>query len=239
MAEMIESALLETLTVADKTVEFRFERPTTWTFEPGQHLELVLPELVHPDDKGNQRSFSIASIPSDPYLAITTRLRDSGFKQTLGTLRLGAKVQIGGPYGSFLLHEDTTKPAAFMGGGIGITPFLSLLRWNETHPTGHEYTLLYSNHDRRSMSYHPYLNELGTQEWFDYHPTLTDEAGGEWPGHQGRITTTFVRETVKDPLASVWYLAGPPSFVVAMQHLLNAMGVSRDHIKSEDFSGYD
>lgn len=239
MPEPLSVPFLDKSEIAESTQEFHFEKPGSWTFEPGQHLELTLPRLLLPDDKGSSRSFSIASIPSDPMIAIATRIRPSGFKQTLASLQPGAIVQISGPYGSFVLHEDRTKPAVFLAGGIGITPFMSFLRETEYHPTGHRYILFYSNQTLGALSYHDQLQHLADEGVFTYLPTLTDDPRAVWPGHFGRIDQIWLESTVDQPSQAIWYLAGPPGFVVAMQNLLKNMGVSRDNVKSEDFSGYD
>src|SRR5215831_19925330 len=114
--------------VAEGTMAFHFDRPAGFEFVPGQTMDITLNNPPETDAEGNVRTFSIASAPGDPGLMITTRLRDTAFKRVLQSIALPAEVKLDGPHGSFMLHKNTAKPAVFLAGGIGITPFFSIIQ---------------------------------------------------------------------------------------------------------------
>src|SRR6185436_7495891 len=101
--------------VAEGTMAFHFERPAGFRHESGQNALFTL--------AGESRTFSIASAPYEAHLTVATRMRDSVFKRTLKTAQPGLKIEIDGPDGIMTLHEDAARPAVFLAGGIGITPF--------------------------------------------------------------------------------------------------------------------
>src|SRR5580700_11947518 len=113
--------------VAERTVAFHFEKPPNWTFKAGQCLDITLLDPTETDAEGNTRTFSIASAPHEETLMVATRIRDTAFKRVLQSMPLGSAVKIEGPSGNLTLHNNATRAAAFLAGGIGITPFRSIL----------------------------------------------------------------------------------------------------------------
>src|SRR5690349_15824858 len=118
-------------TVARGTSAFRLARPEGFAFAAGQAVNLTLVDPPETDAKGSSRTFSIASGPSESTLQIATRMRDTAFKRVLGSLAPGAALKIRGPMGKFILPEDPSRPVVLLAGGIGITPFMSMLREEE------------------------------------------------------------------------------------------------------------
>jgi ferredoxin-NADP reductase len=120
------SALLGRELVADRTMAFRFAKPAGWSYRAGQFVDLTLIEPPETDAEGNTRGFSISSAPTENVIMITTRLRDTAFKRVLQELPLGTAVKVEGPFGDLRLHH-AARPAVLLAGGIGITPFRSIL----------------------------------------------------------------------------------------------------------------
>jgi len=120
-----QSTLLGRTPVAEGTMAFQFEKPPDFVFKAGQYIDLTLSGSQHGSSNGLTHTFSIASSPFDEELLVTTRMRNTVFKQALSFLPIGSGVKIEGPMGSFRLHNNTTGPAVFLAGGIGIAPFLS------------------------------------------------------------------------------------------------------------------
>lgn len=108
--------------VARDTSAFRLQKPEGFSFRAGQAVYVTLPGQKETDSKGGIRTFSIASAPQEPDLVIATRMTDTAFKRCLAELPAGSPVAIEGPYGDLTLDGDT-RPAVFLAGGIGITPF--------------------------------------------------------------------------------------------------------------------
>src|SRR5512140_3663643 len=120
-------ALRTSETLADGTMAFHFDRPEGFTFKPGQAIELLLPDG---DGAGKEagHAFSLVGAPFEGELVIATRMRDTPYKRALGRLRPGATARFEGPFGAMTLHKDASRAAVFIAGGIGITPFMSMLR---------------------------------------------------------------------------------------------------------------
>jgi ferredoxin-NADP reductase len=113
--------------VAEQTMAFCFDKPATFRFTPGQFIELTLLTPPESDTGSNSRAFSIASAPYEDSIMAATRLRDTAFKRVLSHLPLGTEVRVDGPYGNLKLHHDESRAAVVLTGGIGITPFRSIL----------------------------------------------------------------------------------------------------------------
>src|ERR1700681_1360292 len=113
--------------VAGGTMAFWFEKPSGWTFKAGQYLDMTLLDPPETDSEGNVRSFSIASAPHEESLMVATRMRNTAFKRVLNAMPLGSAVKIEGPSGSLTLHDNVKRTAVFLAGGIGITPFRSIV----------------------------------------------------------------------------------------------------------------
>src|ERR1039457_4080586 len=120
------STLIRREEVAEGTVAFHFEKPSGFSFRAGQFADMTLTDPPETDAKGNTRTFSIASPPFANELVFTTRMRDTAFKRSLKRVSLTAEVKISPAAGSFTLHKNLARPAIFLAGGIGITPFFGL-----------------------------------------------------------------------------------------------------------------
>ena len=223
--------------VASGTESFLFERPPRFDFTAGQFLEMTL-AVAPPED--DLRSFSISSAPCEPELMITTRLRDSAFKQALRELQPGAEVQIAGPYGSFVLKSDAPRPLVFVAGGIGITPIRSILTQAAFDADLRETFLFYSNRRAEEAAF---VEELARMEsrpsGLRLVSTLTGaEATNEgWAGEQGRVDLDMIARYV-DPAAATFYVSGPPAMVSGLRDVLAGSGIERGRIRIERFDGY-
>lgn len=226
--------------VAEGTMAFRFEKPEGFSFEPGQ---AVCFELVdRPSGVGqSHRAFSLVSAPFENTLVVATRMRDSAFKRGLKALPDGASIKLEGPFGELTLHDDTTRPAVFIAGGIGITPFISVLRQAAKDGLPHRLFLIYSN---RRPEEAPFLDELQGLEQqsknFRLLATMTDmmKSARKWDGQTRRINADMVKRFVGDLVAPIYYVVGPPAMVKAMQGVLRETGVAEDSIRTEEFYGY-
>ena len=227
--------------VADGTMAFHFERPADFNFKAGQAIDLILPALSANDVKPGRHTFSIVSAPYENCLTIATRMRGSPFKQAMGCLTAGACVELDGPFGSLTLHNDRRRPAIIIAGGIGITPFVSILRQAAKEQLAQGFILIYSNRRPEDAAF---LAELQSKEAhmanLQLIPTMTQSGQSKlaWTGKTGQIDTGMLKQVAAGQSAPIYYLAGPPAFVEAMQDLLNETGVDDDDIRSEGFYGY-
>lgn len=127
----IKLPVIKQRTTAEKTYEVSFNLSgKSFSFIAGQYIRVTVPKLLYDDQKGPSRVFTIASSPNEKNkLAIAFRDSESGFKKTLLELSQGSLVEIEGPFGYFTLPKNTSRPLIFIASGIGITPFLSMIRF--------------------------------------------------------------------------------------------------------------
>jgi len=157
----LSSKLMRREEVAKGTMAFHFEKPSGFNFKAGQFADVTLTNPPETDAEGNTRTFSIASPPFENELVFTTRMRDTAFKRSLKNVPLATEVNIGSAAGSFTLHKNPAKPAVFLAGGIGITPFLSIVRQADRDGLSHQLYLFYSNRRPEDAAF---LNTLQTLE---------------------------------------------------------------------------
>jgi ferredoxin-NADP reductase len=227
--------------VAEGTLAFYFDKPAGFAFKAGQFVEMTLVDPPETDSEGNGRAFSIASAPSEPDLMIATRMRDTAFKRVLKAVPLGSEVQIEGPFGDLILHNNSARPAALIAGGIGITPFRSILFRAAKEKLPHRLFLFYSNRRPEDAAFLGELQQLQA-EYPNYTlvGTMTETKGTPyaWQGERGQITKEMLMKYLGELSGPLYYLAGPPPMVGAMQRVLNSAGVNDDDIRSEEFAGY-
>jgi ferredoxin-NADP reductase len=227
--------------VAERTMAFQFEKPEGFAFKAGQFIDMTLINPSETDGEGNGRAFSIASAPDEGTLLVATRMRDTAFKRVLGTMPIGLQVKIDGPFGNLVLHNNQARTAVFLAGGIGITPFRSILLRATRERLPHRLFCFYAN---RRPEDAPFLQELealqrNNQAW-TFVPTMTDMSRPDrsWRGETGRIDQAMLATHLKSAVSPIYYIAGPPGMVRAMRTLLNSMGVDDDDIRTEEFAGY-
>lgn len=222
--------------VARGTIAFRLQKPEGFTFTAGQAVYATLPGQKETDTKGNIRTFSIASAPQEPELVIATRMTDSAFKRSLATLPAGLPVGIEGPYGDLTLDGDT-RPVAFLAGGIGITPFRSMILDAAARSLARDLTLFYSNRSPEDAAFLVELEQVAQENSrFRLVATMTDAP--DWQGERGFITRDMIERHVGDIAMPHFYLAGPPTMVAAMARMLKDAGVAAENIRAEEFGGY-
>jgi len=233
--------LLSRTNVAERTMAFHFERPPGFDFTPGQFTNLTLLNPAETDNEGNTRTFSIASPPFENQLMFATRMRDTAFKRSLMEVPLGTEVQLDSPMGSFTLHKNPAKPAVFLAGGIGITPFLSILRQADHDRLSHKLNLFYSNRRPEDAAFLELLQSLeNTNPNFRSICTMTGMSlsQAKWEGEIGWINKEILSKYVGDLHGPIYYIAGPPVMVSAMRETLVASGVDEDDVRAEEFAGY-
>lgn len=235
-------------TAAERTIALHFRKPENFVFDPGQTITLsLLPAGT--DDAPLKHTFSLVSAPYEDDLCITTRLRQSAFKQALASLKPGAPLTFSGPYGRFALPKDTGRPVVLIAGGIGITPFISMLRHATHHGSPQRFLLLYSNRHPQDAAFIDELRDLVTlNPNFRLQATVTAANAGAgtdtstddqaWPGLHGRIDEAMVRQALVGLSEPLFYVTGTPEMVESMRDLLEGMGIDESAVRSEDFGGY-
>jgi ferredoxin-NADP reductase len=241
MMSIFETRLKRREEVAAGTFAFHLEKPRDFRFKPGQAVDVVLTDPSGAEAQGARHTFSIVSAPSEDELCVATRMRDSAYKRALTSLSIGAPLKLDGPFGSLTLHGDRARPAVLIAGGIGITPFMSMLRQAAQDRLPQRLVLLYSNRRPEDAAFLAELQRLAEQNQnFRLLATMTQmgKSARPWTGATGAIDEDWLRRVGGELAAPIYYLAGPPAMVAALHETLNAAGVSDDDIRSEEFFGY-
>lgn len=237
----METKLIKREDVAEGTMRFYFEKPEEFTFTAGQSIDLFLINPPETDAEGDKRAFTLACAPSDDYLAITTRMRDTAFKRTLKTMSTETALAFEGPFGDLVLPENTERPVVFLAGGIGITPFYAMTTDAARRSLPHKITLFYSNRRPEDAAFLAELIDLQKKNpHFTLIATMTqmEKSTHTWEGEQGFIDADMLAKYVPSEDTPIYYLAGPAGMVASLRTMLNDAGVSNDDIRTEEFTGY-
>lgn len=224
--------------VAEGTLLTDFSLNGEVGFKAGQFFKLTLINPPYTDERGNGRFLGFINSPSqNKKVETVTRLGPSAFKRYLKEAPLGIEAEISGIDGEMTLPKDTKVPWVIVTGGIGIVPYMSMLRVIKEKSLPYNVTLIYSN---TRTSWAIFMNELSgyakENPNFNFIPTMTQDP--QWPGEKRRIDEGFLREKLGDVGGKLFYISGTPRFVPSMVKALKALGVKQDKLKFEVFTGY-
>jgi ferredoxin-NADP reductase len=219
--------LRERVELSPGVFEFVFAYDTPLQFEAGQYLEWTLPHKKA-DTRGNRRYLSISSEPGAREIRFATRIppRGSSFKRALMGLEPGARLSAASLAGDFTLPKDASKHLVFIAGGIGITPFASMLRHMLDSGEKRNITLIYAANSESDFAYRDLIEEA--KQKFDL--TVVYLAGA-------KITEEGIRGAVPDILKPIFYISGPDIMVRIYRDMLAHLGVRPAHIRSDYFPG--
>ncbi|HEX2238000.1 MAG TPA: FAD-dependent oxidoreductase [Gammaproteobacteria bacterium] len=241
MAKTLHPISVRRLVETRSVVTFTFELESGIEYQPGQYVTVQLAGVEDP--QGPRRPFSLSSSPTEGRrLSITTRMTDSPFKIRLNELsERGAldELKMRGPMGEFTL--DTERAAVMIAGGIGITPFRSMLRCAADRGLGLQVALIYSNSTPAEIVFKRELDDIA-RRWrhlmIVYTITRPAEAKN-WAGKTGRIDADLIREHARALNTPLYYVCGSPAMVEGMSRLIKEeLGIAAEDLHAEKFTGY-
>ncbi len=210
---------------------FHFDKPAGFSFKPGQAIDLILANPSSTDPAGARHTFSIVSAPYQDFITIVTRMRGSEFKNALAALSIGSPVELDGPFGSLTLHSNRARAAVFIAGGIGITPFMSILRQAAHDQLPQRFILVYSNHRPEDAAFLDELRKLEREKRnFRLLPVMTQL--------NGRVDRDLITRVRNEASTAMYYVTGSPAMVAGMRQLLANAAINDDDVRSEEFFGY-
>lgn len=220
------------------TIEsFRFFPSEKINFTPGQFLRLIFDK----DNLGNKelnKYLSFSSSPAKDYIEVTKRLSESQFSDKLKSLNLGDQGFIQAPLGS-CVFKDEYKKIAFLIGGIGITPVISILEYIVDKGLKTDVYLFYSNRNEEEIAFKEELdNWQVANRGIKVVYTLTEAPSQKANCRFGYINKELLLQNIKDTSERIFYIFGPPKMVEAMERLCKEMVVADEKIKTEIFMGY-
>lgn len=215
---------------------FYFNREgSDFNFLAGQHIKLFLPVS---DPEGSNRSFSICSSPLEDEIMITTKISATPFKQALISLDKGTRVKTFGPVGRMIVTEEEKESILMLAGGIGITPFRSMLLFTAQKQLSIPITFFVSFSTTEEMLFYNELSKVPTQNSnIKVVYTITKDER-DWRGERGRISKEMIEKYVQDFQKAKAYIAGPPGMVTAMLEIVQELGLPPEKILKENFVGY-
>jgi ferredoxin-NADP reductase len=222
---------------AADTYDFIFRPSRKPAFQAGQYLEWTL-GVERPDNRGNRRYFTVASAPSEDSVRLGVKFYpgSSAFKRMLGAMAPGDTIYAAQLAGSFTLPADPKKKLAFLAGGIGITPFRSMLQHLLDRREARPIVVLYGNETQDDIAYRPVLDaadrELGIRTVY---AVARGAARHQYPGF---IDANLVRRAIPDYRDRTFYISGPRAMVKTLRAMLRSMGVRRSRIKVDFFPGF-
>jgi len=219
--------LVNKMDEAKDTKSFFFQTNEKVRWQAGQYLLLTIDNV--------SKQFTIASSPTEKFIQITTRIRkESNFKKMLDKVQIGSTIEARGPFGSFILdssHLVSSYSPVFLAGGIGITPFRSMIKYNIDSKLNIPMYLIYSNSDADFV----FKNELDKwQKENDFIKVIYHDSS-----ISGHLDAQKLNNLISVHfISSVFWVVGPVAFVNAMEDILEELKIPQDHIKTEKFIGY-
>jgi ferredoxin-NADP reductase len=214
---------------------FRFPRPETLNYKPGQFLFVT---LKTEDGKELSKHFSFSSSPTEKtHIEFTKKLSESEFSTALKTLKQGDWARIDAPYGKFTFEGEHEK-IGLLGGGIGITPFISICRYCTDKRIETKITLLYGNRSENDIIFRKEFEALQKQNANLKVVFILNEPSSGWKGATGIISPEMVKKEIPDYKETVFYTCGPPAMVEAMEKLIEQLGLPKAQLNREYFTGY-
>ncbi len=222
------------------TYEFVFPAPPKFSFRPGQYMEWTLGHR-HPDDRGNRRYFTIASSPTEHNLRFAVKLdkKSSTFKRALMASSRDISLLASSLAGDFTLPDDPNQKCIFIAGGIGVTPFRSMIKYLLDQHQRRPITLFYAARSSEEFIYRDVFDraqaELGIRTIY----TITDNRNvpANWSGKVGRVTPEMIRSIVPDYRQCIYYISGPRGMVDSFKDSIHGLAAEGLQIRTDYFAG--
>jgi ferredoxin-NADP reductase len=234
--------LIKKSTEAKDIKSFFFEPEKEINYKPGQFMYFTLAQLKFADSRGATRMFTISSSPTEGRtIRFTTKIRKkSGFKKTLNSLKIGDEISGEGPDGTFILDENEKGGHILIAGGIGITPFRSMIKYSMDKNLKEHLHLMYSNKTLANVAFRSQLEKWASNSnYFKLDMTITKSKDkNNWNHLIGRFTQTTIEKVAERYKNPKFWLCGPPAMVDAFEKLLNNLKTPSSQVRSEKFSGY-
>ncbi len=231
--------LKEKIQIAPDIFDFVFVASKKFSFTPGQYMEWTLAH-ANSDSRGSRRYFTLASSPTEDTIRIGVRFNhpSSSLKKKLIELNASEELVASQVAGDFILPKDPDQKIVFLAGGIGITPFRSMIKYLLDTKQKREVILFYTAKNPEEFVYKRILNEAVRLLGIKVIYTITNKHVTSWNGRIGRIDSKTIQDEISDYKKCLFYIAGPQSMVRSFYTTLKEMGVSDQQIKQDYFPGF-
>lgn len=233
--------LKEKIKIGADIIDFLFIPNSKIAFIPGQYMELTFSHK-NPDSRGNRRYLTIASSPTENDLRFGVKFYPNGssFKKNLILLDENQELVAGNLAGDFTLPKDLNEKLVFIAGGIGVTPFRSIIKYLIDTNQARSIILLYSNKTADEIVYSDIFDQAEQQLGIKTVYTLTDQTNlpVNWTKEVGRVNATMIQKQIPDYNQRLFYLSGTNAMVSQLNDMLLNMGIKKNRIKKDFFPGF-
>jgi predicted ferric reductase len=175
--------------------------------------------------------FTVSSAPNDNVTSFT--IKHAGrFTETARTLKTGEKISVEGPFGVFIPKPD--KDLVFIAGGVGITPFMSILKDRINNNSNQNITLIYCSRGKDDIIFKNEIDSIN-KSWFKKIYVLNSTDGALFPCEQGYISNKIIEKYVNNIQNSLYYICGPEKMKNSAKKILGDLKVDKSSIFTEDF----
>ncbi len=218
--------------------DFVFTADRGLSFRPGQYLEWTLSHR-YADDRGNRRYFTIASSPTERTVRLGVKFYPSSstFKRALAAMKVGSVISASHLAGGFVMPKNKEKKLVFIAGGIGVTPFRSMVQYLLDKGERRDIVLFYSVRTAADIAYKDIFDRAQTELGIKTIYALSAEKESVPGTLNGLVDATLIAREVPDYLERTFYISGPHTMVDSFKRTLTGMDVSRFKIKSDFFPG--
>jgi ferredoxin-NADP reductase len=234
-------SLKERIQLAPDTYEFVFNSNRKFSFIPGQYFEWTLAHSKA-DGRGVRRYFTISSAPNDADIRIGVKFynESSSFKQRLLSMQAGEEIVASQISGDFVLPKNTKKKIVFIAGGIGVTPFTSMIRHLFQTREKRDIAFIYSNRSIQDTAYVDLINKAAQELGIHVLPVFSTQTAEEQATYHlpSIVDPHLIMSQIPDYSDRLFYLSGPHGMVNAFSDMLLQIGIPRGHIKRDFFPGF-
>jgi glycine betaine catabolism B len=229
-----ETTFQEIILRTHDVTSFRFARPADLDYKPGQFFIVTLKQ----QDKELSKHFSFSSSPTEKnHIEFTKKFTDHEYSLALRAAKIGDWARIEAPFGQFTFEGEYPK-IALLGGGIGITPFMSYCKNAADRGLNSKITLFYGCRTPGDIAFRKEFEDLAQKNKNLKLVFTVNQPTPDWRGETGIINADLIKQQLPDYKENMFYTCGPPPMVEAMEKLVESLGLSKEKLKREYFSGY-
>ena len=229
-----ETHIKEIIPRTQDVTSFRFLRPTELKYKPGQFLYITIKN----GDKELNKHLSFSSSPTEKdTIEFTKKITDHEFSIALKSAKVGDWAKIDAPYGKFTFEGEFTK-ITLLGGGIGITPFISICKNATDKGLDSKITLFYGCRTENDFAFKDEFNKLASENKNLKLIFVASSPSPRWKGRTGYINADLIKKELPNYQENVYYTCGPPGMISAMEKLVESLGLPKEKLRKELFTGY-
>jgi glycine betaine catabolism B len=231
---IFETNFQEIIQRTHDVVSFRFPRPAELAYKPGQFFFVTLKQ----SDEELKKHFSFSSSPTEKeHIEFTKKFTDHEYSLALKAAKVGDWARIEAPFGQFIFEGEYPQ-IALLGGGIGITPFISYCKNATDKGLSNKITLFYGCRTPEDIAFKKEFEDLAQINKNIKLVFIVNQPTPDWKGATGIINADMIKEQLPNYQENMFYTCGPPPMVEAMEKLVESLGLSKEKLKREYFSGY-